>query len=151
MLPPELLRNQLIGGDFEKYFYFFHTPTHLNTGNYLIGLIFGYFYQQYKQANGNNYHRRTILLNTLWHCSYIMTFLLCFVGIYFYEHDMELGFISSLLGAFFKHIYGVVIGILLIGIFLRYGWIIPKLYNYGMYRVLARLSFSVYMVHFTIR
>jgi hypothetical protein len=25
------------------------------------------------------------------------------------------------------------------------------LYNYGMYRVLARLSFSVYMVHFTIR
>jgi hypothetical protein len=79
-----------------------------------------------------------------------MTFVLCFVGIYFYENDIEKGFVSALLGAVMKHIYGPVLGVLLVGIFFRYGSFIPKFYNYGMYRILARLSFSVYMVHYTI-
>lgn len=43
-----------------------------------------------------------------------------------------------------------VLGVLLVGIFFRYGAFIPKFYNYGMYRVLARLSFSVYMVHVSV-
>ncbi|KAG5670310.1 hypothetical protein PVAND_000586 [Polypedilum vanderplanki] len=152
ILPPETLRNQLIGGtEYDRYFYDFHSPTHLNMGNYLIGLVIGYFYYQKKQASeGKIRHRRSFVLTILWHLSYMATFLLCFVGIYFYENDMELGFFSAFLGAFFKHIYGPILGFLLVGIFLRYGWVIPKLYNYGMYRVLARLSFSVYMIHFSL-
>jgi hypothetical protein len=75
---------------------------------------------------------------------------LCLIGFYFYEYDIEIGFLSALLGALLKHIYGPIIGILFIGIFQRYGWLIPKMFNYGMYRILARLSFSVYMVHLTI-
>lgn len=150
MLPPENLRNQLIGNpEYDRYFYDFHAPTHLNTGNYLIGLVIGYFYYQNKQANGRNRNQST-LFTILWHCSYLLTFILCFIGFYFYEYDMELGFLSALLGAFLKHIYGPIIGILFIGIFYRYGWVIPKLFNYGMYRILGRLSFSVYMVHLTI-
>lgn len=150
MLPPENLRNQMIGNpEYDRYFYDFHAPTHLNTGNYLIGLVIGYFYYQNKQANGTNRNQST-LFNILWHCSYLLTFILCFIGFYFYEYDMELGILSALLGAFLKHIYGPIIGILFIGIFYRYGWVIPKMFNYGMYRILARLSFSVYMVHLTI-
>lgn len=78
------------------------------------------------------------------------TFALCFAGIYFYENNIEKGFVSALIGAVSKHIYGPVLGVLLVGIFFRYGAFIPKLYNYGMYRILARLSFSVYMVHVTV-
>lgn len=135
--------------EYDRYFYDFHAPTHLNTGNYLIGLVIGYFYYQYKQANGTIGNQSTTF-NILWHCSYLLTFILCFIGFYFYEYDMEFGFLSAFLGAFLKHVYGPVIGILFIGIFYRYGWIIPKIFNYGMYRILARLSFSVYMVHLTI-
>jgi peptidoglycan/LPS O-acetylase OafA/YrhL len=75
---------------------------------------------------------------------------LCFVGIYFYENDVAKGFLTAVLGAILKHVYGPVLGVLLIGIFFRYGFPITKMFNYGLYRILARLSFSVYMVHVTI-
>lgn len=150
MLPPETLRNQLIGGtDYDRYLYQYHTPTHMNTGNYLVGLVFGYFYYEYKLKKAA-IHTKTFFLNVLWNCSWFMTFILCLSGLYFYENDIELGLLSSLLGAFFKHFYGAVLGVLIVGIFLRYGYIIPYIYNYGMHRILARLSFSVYMVHISI-
>jgi peptidoglycan/LPS O-acetylase OafA/YrhL len=151
MLPPEALRNQLIGGsEYDRYFYEFHSPTHLNGGNYLIGLLIGYFYYQYRKENERKIHYRRTWFQILWHLSYLTTFVLSLSGIFFYENDMKLGVLSALLGTFLKHIYGPVLGILLVGIFLRYGHFIPKVFNYGMYRVLARLSFSVYMVHFTV-
>lgn len=141
----------MIGGtSYDRYFYQYHAPTHLNAGNYLVGLVIGYYYYQYKQGNGKDTHKKTFLLNVLWNCSWIMTFVLIFVGLYFYENDIELGLFSSLLGAFFKHFYGAVLGVLLVGIFLRYGYIVPYVYNHGMHRILARLSFSVYMVHISI-
>lgn len=118
------------------------------SGNYFIGFVIGYFYYQYKQTLHR--HRRTILNQILWHLSYMMTFVLCFIGIYFYEHDIEKGLLSAFLGAFLKHIYGPILGVLLVGIFFRYGHFIHKCYNYGFYRVLGRLSFSVYMVHVTV-
>lgn len=149
ILSPETLRNQLITtSPYDKYFYDFHSPTHLNTGNYSIGLVIGYFYYHLKQSGYR--HKKNIFFHTLWHLSWMTTFVLCFVGVYFYENDIEKGVWSALLGAFFKHIYGPVLGILLVGIFFRYGHFIPKMYNYGMYRILARLSFSVYMVHVTV-
>jgi peptidoglycan/LPS O-acetylase OafA/YrhL len=149
ILSPETLRNQVLTtSPYERYFYDFHAPTHLNTGNYFIGLVIGYFYYQHKEAGYR--HRRNAILNYVWHLSYLTTFIICFVGIYFYENDIEKGFLSALIGTFLKHIYGPVLGVLLVGIFYRYGYFIPKMFNYGMYRILARLSFSVFMVHVTI-
>lgn len=150
MLTPESLRNQLMDTNttYDRYFYDFHSPTHLNTGNYFIGLVIGYFYCQFKK-DGNK-HRRTFFFHILWHLSYIMTFVLCYVGLYFYKNDIEKGIWSALLGAILKHIYAPIFGFLLVGIIFRYGQFIPRWYNYGMYRILARLSFSVYMVHVTI-
>lgn len=149
ILTPETLRNQLITtSPYDRYFFEFHSPTHLNTGNYFIGLVIGYYYYEFKQAGRR--HRHNIFYHSLWHLSYILTFVLCFIGVYFYEHDIEKGVLSALIGTVLKHIYGPILGVLLVGIFFRYGAFIPKIYNYGMYRILARLSFSVYMVHVTI-
>lgn len=148
MLPPETLRDQLVGGsDYDRYLDQYHTPTHLNSGNYIVGLVIGYFYYYHKQANGRIAHTQKFWTYVLWHCCWVVNFVLIFIGIYFYEIDIELGVMSSLLGAFFKHFYGVVLGFLIVGIFFRYGSIIVDIFNYGMYRVLGRLSFSVYMVH----
>lgn len=151
MLPPEALRDQLIGGSvYDRYLYQYHTPTHLNTGNYLVGLVIGFYYYQYRQTNGKSHHEKIFFLNALWNCSWIIILTLSLIGLYFYENDIELGVLSSLLGAFFKHFYGVILGVSLVGIFLRYGFFVPNIFNYGMHRILARLSFSVYMVHISI-
>lgn len=143
------LRNHFyVTTELDSYFYDFHVPAHLNSGNYLIGIFFGYTYYEFKKSGGKHYHKTW--LQVLWHLSYLSTFFLSLIGIYFYENDIEKGFVSAILGAIFKHIYGPAIGITIVGIFLRYGHSMPKIFNYGMYRVLARLSFSVFMVHITI-
>lgn len=148
IIPPESLRNQILGRDeYDGYFASFHAPTHFNAGNYLIGLIMGYFYFEYKQHKAISSHSRSIAYHILWLvCVYLM-YVLAFVGVYFYEYDMPLGILSSLLGAFFKHIYGPLFGVMLIGMFFGYGWLLPKMLNYGMFRVVGRLTFSVYLVH----
>lgn len=149
ILTPESLRNQLITtSSFDRYFFDFHSPTHLNTGNYFIGILIGYFYYQYKKSGQR--HRRNIFLHGLWHLSYITTFVLCYIGIYFYENDIEKGFLSAILGAVLKHIYGPVFGVLLLGIFFRYGFYTSNFFNFGAFRILARMSFCVYMVHLSI-
>lgn len=149
ILTPETLRNQLITtSPYDRYYFDFHSPTHLNTGNYFIGVVIGYYYYNFKQSGQR--HRRNFFYHSIWHLSWIMTFVLCFMGIYFYENEIKKGIVSALIGAFLKHFYAPVLGVLMVGIFFRYGSFIPKMFNYGMYRVLARLSFSVYMVHVTL-
>lgn len=133
---------------FDSYYFNFHSPTHLNTGNYFIGVLMGYFYYQFKESGGR--HRQSAFFHGLWHFCVTSTFLLCIVGIYFYENDVEKGIFTALLGALFKHIYAPILGVIVVGIFFRYGLFIPKMFNYGFYRILARMSFSVYMVHVTI-
>lgn len=149
ILSPETLRNQLIEtSPYDRYFYEYHSPTHLNTGNYLIGLTVGYFYYEFKKSGAK--HRRTLINQILFHGAYMMTFVLSFIGIYFYETDIEKGVWSALIGAILKHIYGPIFGFILVGMVLRYGQVIPRVFNYGYYRVLARLSFSVYMIHVSV-
>lgn len=63
---------------------------------------------------------------------------------------MELNIYTAILSAFLKHINGLVIGVLLVGIIFKYGYFIPKIFNHPMYRILGRLSFSVYMGHVSV-
>ncbi|CAO1306715.1 unnamed protein product [Diamesa hyperborea] len=149
LLPPETLRNQLyFTTAIDNNFFDYHSPTHLNSGNYLIGLSIGLWYHRYKKANKK--HHQKPWLNILWHCSYVCHFVLIFVGFYFYENNIELNIFTALLSAIYKHIYGLVIGVTIVGIIFKYGFIIPKIFNHPMYRILGRLSFSVYMGHVSI-
>lgn len=75
---------------------------------------------------------------------------------YFFESDyatvwMSFGhWMSALLATIIRHIYAATFCVFLIGTMFGYGYNFSKFTNYGVYRILGRLTFSVYMVHFTI-
>ena len=114
----------------------------------MIGLLIGLWYHQFKKINKK--HNQKPLFHILWHCSYVCHFLLIFVGLYFYENNVEKNIFTAILSAFFKHIYGLVIGVLIVGLIFKYGHVFSKIFSHPMYRILGRLSFSVYMGHLSI-
>lgn len=85
-----------------------------------------------------------------------MTLLIVASGAFFYQNDfadvwMSFGhWMSAIIGSFLRHFYGLVLSIFMVGIFFGYGNLMPRFCNYGMYRILGRLSFSVYMSHVTV-
>ncbi|CAO1307095.1 unnamed protein product [Diamesa hyperborea] len=146
---PETLRNQFyFTAAIDNNFFDFYSPSHLNSGNYLIGLAIGLWYHRYMKANKK--HQRKPWIHILWLLAFVCQIVLSLVGFYFYENNVEMNIFTALLSAFFKHIYGLVIAVFVVGIIFKYGFLIPKIFNHPMYRILGRLSFSVYMVHLSI-
>lgn len=114
----------------------------------------GVFYYIFKGSGSK--HRHSSLLQILWHLMCLSMFALMFNAGYFYQNNfLDKSstfdvFASALLNAVFRHVYGIILGLVLVGIFLGYGHFLPKLFKYGIYRVLGRLTFSVYLCHFCI-
>lgn len=130
-------------------------PTHLNMGNFLVGLVVGVFFYNFQKSAKK--HQRSIKCHILWNLSWIcMTLLIVASGAFFYQNDfadvwMSFGhWMSAIIGSFLRHFYGLVLSIFMVGIFFGYGNLMPRFCNYGMYRILGRLSFSVYMSHVTV-
>ena len=144
------LRNQLFLS-YEKeisYFYEFHSPTHMNTGNYIVGLLIGVMYHESKDKM--KLWKKSWKLELLWHLSWIAGYAISILGFPFYELNFEKSIITALFGAFMKHYHGLLLGITLLGVIMRYGLFIPKIFNLPVFRVMGRISYSFFLCHICI-
>lgn len=69
---------------------------------------------------------------------------------YFYDNKFEAAWVTGAFNAAIRHVYIIFLAIVITGVILGYGRFLAKLWNYGIYRILGRLSFTVYMIHYTI-
>lgn len=68
---------------------------------------------------------------------------------YFYDNKFEAAWVTGAFNAAIRHVYIIFLAIVITGVILGYGRFLARLWNYGMYRILGRLSFTVYMIHYT--
>jgi peptidoglycan/LPS O-acetylase OafA/YrhL len=141
------LRNQLaLSRENEvSYFYKFHAPSHLNAGNYIAGLIFGFVYLESKDKLLKM--KKSWPLEVFWHCCWISTYIVSMLGFPFIESDVTPSIWTALFGGFMKHYHGFLMGFLLLGLVMRLGWIVPKVFNLPVFRVLGRIMYSYYLSH----
>lgn len=87
----------------------------------------------------------------MWYLSIIGAFAVLLSAKIFYTNDFKTkSFLFALVATCLKHSWGVLVSIVLIGFIYRYGWFMTNLFNYSMFRVLGRISFCAYMVHWFI-
>lgn len=120
----------------------------MNTGNYIVGLLIGVIYHESKDKI--KLIKKNWSLELIWHLSWIAGYAISILGFPFYELNIEKSFITALFGAFMKHYHGLLLGITLLGVIMRYGLIIPKIFNLPVFRILVRISYSYYICHILI-
>lgn len=128
-----------------SYFYKFHAPSHLNAGNYIAGLIFGFVYMESKEKLLKV--KRTWKLEVLWHLCWITGYVVSMLGFPFIESDIEPSIWTALYGGLMKHYHGILLGFLMLGLMMRLGWFIPRLFNLPVFRILGRILYSYFLSH----
>lgn len=120
----------------------------MNTGNYIVGLMIGVMYHESKDKI--KLLKKNWYLELLWHFSWIAGYAISILGFPFYELDIEKSIFTALFGAFMKHYHGLLLGITLLGVIMRYGLIIPKIFNLPVFRIMGRISYSFFLCHICI-
>lgn len=128
-----------------SYFYKFHAPTHLSAGSYIVGMMFGLLFVESKEKLMGM--RRYWSLEALWHCCWIVGYIVPMLGFPFIETDIEPSISTALYGGFSKHYHGFLLGIIILGVILRYGSFIPLVFNMPFFRILGRISYSYFLCH----
>lgn len=91
--------------------------------------------------------KKTWKLEMMWHCCWIAGYVVSMLGFPFIETDIEPSFWTSLYGGFMKHYHGFLMGFLMLGLMMRLGWFIPRLFNLPVFRILGRIMYSYYLSH----
>ena len=107
--------------------------------------MFGFVYLESKEKLMKV--KRTWKLEVLWNLCWISGYIISMLGFPFIETDIEPTIWTALYGGFMKHYHGFLMGFLLLGLIMRLGWFVPKVFNLPVFRVLGRIMYSYYLCH----
>lgn len=66
----------------------------------------------------------------------------------FYAFDIaKPSLLTALIAALLKHVWGVAMAGIMLGLIYRYGWFATTLMNFSAYRIIGRISYATFMCH----
>lgn len=78
----------------------------------------------------------------------LLGFSVMFSGFIFFEYDFEKpSILLAVISTVFKHMWGVLLAVIVMGLIFRFGWFIPNIMNYKMFRILGRISYGAFIIH----
>ncbi|CAO1317393.1 unnamed protein product [Diamesa serratosioi] len=143
VIAPEDLRNQLIPATTNYFDY--DTPTHMNAGNYILGILIGVLYHKYE--NKLIKLKRSFIFEVIWHLTWIAGLLISIFGFPYLEHQNEKTFSTAIFGGIMKHYHGVLLGATMFGLILKYGGIISTICDSSVFGVFGKISYSYLVCH----
>lgn len=67
---------------------------------------------------------------------------------FFYEFEFETPTVlNSLAAIVLKHLWGVVMAVIMLGVSQKIGWFVPKIMNHAFFRFMGRISYATFMCH----
>lgn len=137
------MRNQLIPATTNYFDY--DTPTHMNAGNYLIGIFIGVLYHEYE--NKLIKMKKSLILEVFWHSTWIAGLLISILGFPYLEHKVEKTFLTAIFGGIMKHYHGVLLGATMVGLIFKFSGIISNFCNSSIFGVFGKISYSYLVCH----
>jgi peptidoglycan/LPS O-acetylase OafA/YrhL len=78
----------------------------------------------------------------------IMGFSLILSAFIFYQNDFEKpSILLAIISTASKHLWSLILAIVVMGLIFRHGWFIPNIMNYKLFRILGRISYAAFMTH----
>ncbi|XP_065086708.1 nose resistant to fluoxetine protein 6-like [Ochlerotatus camptorhynchus] len=148
MIRPEALKYVLW---YDESYRKMYIPTHTNYGSYLAGLIAGLTYHKLKRSDFNVRRHKPFLM--VWYLALPMAIMLLLSAFMFYAYDFEKPAVwIALYAALSKNLWGLIFGVLFVGLAFGVGWFLKRLLSNPMFRPLGKITYAVYLCHlFVIR
>ena len=130
---------------FHDYFHKLYIPLHVNIGNYLMGIVFGYIYQNYSVQQK---FFKSSIFKLIWYSLPIVIILTSLFTYIFYVYDFPKPSIwMSIFFAINKNLWGILLITFIIGILNGFGKKIRSIFSHLMFNILGRLTYSAYLCH----
>ncbi|XP_037827351.1 uncharacterized protein LOC119615361 [Lucilia sericata] len=151
LISPESFRYIHVGDEEEVYHRLF-IPFYTNLGGYLFGIICGEIYEKY--AHNDEFHKQLsripseIFEFAFWSCLAIGVWI-CWLGTVFIFYEPSIW--TALYAGLNRNLFVVIVfgGLVFLGMFCK-SLSVSELLCHSAFRLLARLSFQLYLWHFSI-
>lgn len=71
-----------------------------------------------------------------------------FSNYFFYEFEFKThSFMNSFAAIALKHLWGVVMAVIMLGLSQKIGWFVPKIMNHTFFNFMGRISYATFMIH----
>lgn len=137
------LRNQLTPATTNYFDY--DTPTHMNTGNYIIGILIGVLYHKYEDIFIKL--KKSFKLEVFWHFTWIAGLSISIFGFPYLEHNVEKSFLTAIFGGIMKHYHGVLLGATMFGLIFKFSRIVSNFCDSSIFRVFGKICYSYLVCH----
>uniref|UniRef100_A0A182LZY6 Acyltransferase 3 domain-containing protein n=1 Tax=Anopheles culicifacies TaxID=139723 RepID=A0A182LZY6_9DIPT len=131
---------------YDKFYLLAYIPTHINFGNYMLGVVAGLIYAELHKRSINLAESRAF--RALWYAMFLAIPLTMLPSYIFYVNDFETP--SVWMAAYFvlsKNFYGIGIGIIIIGLIYGVNRVLQRILNYPFFEPLGRLAYGAYLIH----
>ncbi|XP_052895879.1 uncharacterized protein LOC128303065 [Anopheles moucheti] len=131
---------------YDKFYLQAYIPTHINFGNYMLGVLTGVIYTELRKRSINLAESRTF--RAVWYATIIVVPLSMLPGYIFYVNDFETP--SVWMAVYFvisKNLFGIAAGIVIIGSIYGVNGVLQRILNYPFFEPLGRLAYGAYLIH----
>lgn len=84
----------------------------------------------------------------LFYCVLVIAFFNIYSNYFFYKFEFDTpSILNSLAAIGLKHLWGVVMAVIMLGLSQRIGWFVPKIMNHAFFNFMGRISYATFMCH----
>ncbi|XP_053674398.1 nose resistant to fluoxetine protein 6-like [Anopheles nili] len=131
---------------FDKFYLKAYIPTHINFGNYMLGVLTGFVYDFLRKRSINPVESKPF--RVVWYLNLLIMPLSMLPSYIFYLYEFETPSIwMAIYFAVFKNLFGIGIGIFVIGCIYGVNATLLRILNYPFFEPLGRLAYGAYLVH----
>ncbi|KFB48580.1 AGAP007074-PA-like protein [Anopheles sinensis] len=131
---------------FDRNFLQAFIPTHVNFGNYMMGVLTGLMYTELQKRSIDLAHNRPFRI--IWYLNFLIIPLTMLPSYMFYVNDFEKPSIwMAVYFAVLKNLFGIGACIFFLGSIFRINKVLQRMLNYPFFEPLGRLTYGAYLSH----
>uniref|UniRef100_A0A182QFB6 Acyltransferase 3 domain-containing protein n=1 Tax=Anopheles farauti TaxID=69004 RepID=A0A182QFB6_9DIPT len=131
---------------YDKFYLQAYIPTHINFGNYMLGVLTGLIYHELRKRSFNLAGSR--VFRFVWYANFLIVPLSMLPSYMFYVNEFETPSVwMAVYFAVFKNLFGIAIGILILGCIYGVNGVLQRMLNYPFFEPLGRLAYGAYLIH----
>uniref|UniRef100_A0A182YEG2 Acyltransferase 3 domain-containing protein n=1 Tax=Anopheles stephensi TaxID=30069 RepID=A0A182YEG2_ANOST len=131
---------------YDKLYLQAYIPTHINFGNYMLGVLTGVIYNELRQRSINLAESKAF--RAVWYATFLIVPLSMLPSYVFYVNDFETPSVwMAIYFPIMKNLYGIGIGIVIVGSIYGVNGVLKRILNYPFFEPLGRLAYGAYLIH----
>uniref|UniRef100_A0A182N9Y4 Acyltransferase 3 domain-containing protein n=1 Tax=Anopheles dirus TaxID=7168 RepID=A0A182N9Y4_9DIPT len=131
---------------YDKFYLQAYIPTHINFGNYMLGVLTGLIYHELRKRSVDL--ASSGVFRFVWYANFLVVPLSMLPSYVFYVNEFETPSVwMAIYFAVSKNFFGIGIGIMILGCVHGVSGVLQRVLNYPFFEPMGRLAYGAYLIH----